>query len=94
MVAVLPRERERIRKWKRANIQFEPSRDVAVNTRFQQYNDILLKDLALSPYRKLPNILAEIFGRYGSADYKGVVEEYNRKRTRRTEPLIPLVVDT
>ena len=85
---------ERIRTWKRANIQFEPSRGVAVSTRFQQYNDILLKDLGLSPYRKLPNVPAEIFGRYGSADYKGVVEEYNRKRTRRTEPLIPIEVDT
>ena len=67
---------------------------MAVSTRFQQYNDILLKDLGLSPYRKLPNVPAEIFGRYGSADYKGVVEEYNRKRTRRTEPLIPIEVDT
>jgi len=90
----MERSIERIRIWKRANIQFEPSRGVAVSTRFQQYNDILLKDLGLSPYRKLPNVPAEIFGRYGSADYKGVVEEYNRKRTRRTEPLIPIEVDT
>jgi len=90
----MERSIEHIRKWKRANIQFEPSRGVAVNTRFQQYIDILLKDLGISPYRKLPNILAEIFGRYGSSDYKGVVEEYNRKRTRRTEPLSPLEVHT
>ncbi|HXD09981.1 MAG TPA: hypothetical protein VN653_07965, partial [Anaerolineales bacterium] len=85
---------ERVRAWKRANIQFEPSRSVAVNTRFQQYIDILLKDLGISPYRKLPNIFAEIFGRYGSSDYAGVVKEYNSRSTRGSEKLIPLQVDT
>jgi len=85
---------ERVRSWKRANIQFEPSRSAAVNTRFQQYIDILLKDLRISPYRKLPNIFAEIFGRYGSSDYTGVVKEYNSRSTRGSEQLIPLQVDT
>ncbi len=45
---------EHIRGWKRAHIHFEPSRGCAVNTRFQQYLDILLQDLGLTPYRKLP----------------------------------------
>jgi cation diffusion facilitator CzcD-associated flavoprotein CzcO len=90
----MERSIEHIRAWKRANIQFEPSRSVAVNTRFQQYIDILLKDLGVSPYRKLPNIFAEIFGRYGSSDYKDVVKEYNSQSTRGSEQRLPLQVDT
>ena len=89
----MERSMEAVRSWKRANIQFEPSRSVATNTRFQQYIDILLKDLGVSPYRKLPNIFAEIFGRYGSADYATVVEEYN-KNLRRHRQLKLLEVDT
>ncbi len=49
-----------------ANIHFEPSRSCAVNTRFQQYLDIMLADLEISPYRKLPNVIAEVFAPYGS----------------------------
>jgi len=93
-VEEMERSIEHIRAWKRTNIQFEPSRSVAVSTRFQQYIDILLKDLRVSPYRKLPNIFAEIFGRYGSSDYKDVVEEYNSKSTRGSEQLTPLQLDT
>ena len=85
---------DRIREWKRANIQFEPSRSVAVNTRFQQYIDILLKELGVSPYRKLPNVFAEIFGRYGSSDYTKIVEEYSRAAGRRSAPLTALPMDT
>jgi len=85
---------EYIRQWKRANIQFEPSRSCATNTRFQQYMDILLKDLGISPYRKLPNIFAEIFGRYQPSDYLGVSEEYNHKKKSRSTPLHPLPLDT
>jgi cation diffusion facilitator CzcD-associated flavoprotein CzcO len=90
----MDRSIEKVRKWKRDNIQFEPSRSVAVNTRFQQYIDILLKDLGISPYRKLPNVFAEIFGRYGSYDYAGIVDEYERRNERRTEPRTILQVDT
>jgi len=90
----MERSVEHVRAWKRANIQFEPSRSLAINTRFQQYIDILLKDLGVSPYRKLPNVFAEIFGRYGSSDYANVVEEYNNKNGRGSKQLIPLAVDT
>jgi dimethylaniline monooxygenase (N-oxide forming) len=83
---------ERVHAWKEENIQFEPSRSLATSTRFQQYIDILLKDLGISPYRKLPNIFAEIFGRYGSADYETVLEEYNSGA--RGQQLTPLEVDT
>ena len=62
---------DKVLQWKREHINFEPSRSCAVNTRFQQYIDILLKDLGLSPYRKLPNIFAELFGQYGAEDYAG-----------------------
>lgn len=64
-----------VREWKRQHIQFEPSRSCAINTRYQQYLDIMLKELGLSPYRK-SNPIAELFGRYGVSDYKGVLAEY------------------
>jgi len=85
---------EQIRQWKNAHIQFEPTRGSGVNVRYQQYIDILLRDLGISPYRKMPNILAEIFDRYNCSDYKSVLEEYNRNRTSRTTPLHPLAVST
>ena len=67
---------ETILAWKRAHIQFEPSRSCAVSTRFQQYMDAMLLELGISPYRKLPNLVAEGFGRYGSFDYHGIVAAY------------------
>ena len=87
---VMEKNIERIRAWKRTYINFEPSRSCAVNTRYQQYLDLLLKDLGLSPYRKLPNILAEFFARYGADDYQNVFEEYERNKLKRTTPLVPL----
>lgn len=72
-----------IRDWKRENIHFEPSRSCAVNTRFQQYNDIILKDLGLNPYRKMPNVFAELFAGYGAGDYTGMVEEFLASREER-----------
>ncbi|MFT4584537.1 MAG: dimethylaniline monooxygenase (N-oxide forming) [Gammaproteobacteria bacterium] len=64
-----------IRDWKRANINYEPSRACAVSTRFQQHLDGLLIEMGVSPYRKMPNVFAEIFARYGGADYAGIVDE-------------------
>jgi dimethylaniline monooxygenase (N-oxide forming) len=93
-VAEMERTIEHIREWKRAHIQFEPSRSIATSTRYQQYIDILLKDLGLSPYRKLPNIFAEIFAKYGPLDYAGVVDEYNDKSTRRSGQRTPLQLHT
>lgn len=75
-----------IQAWKRQHIHFEATRSCAVNARFQQYIDIILLDLGLSPYRKLPNPIAEVCGRYGAADYAGVVQEYlqmPKERPRR-----------
>ena len=85
---------EKIRNWKRENIKFENARSSAVSTRFQQYIDILLKELDVSPYRKLPNIFAEVFSRYKASDYKGVFEEYELKKARRNKPLQSLSLDT
>ncbi|MBC7777352.1 MAG: hypothetical protein H7246_18105 [Phycisphaerae bacterium] len=67
-----------LQSWKREHIHFEPSRSCGVNTRFQQYLDTLLKDLQISPYRKLPNVLAEVFVRYRAADYADVFKDYQR----------------
>lgn len=69
-----------VQQWKREHIHFEPSRSCGVNTRFQQYIDILLKDLRISPYRKLPNLPAEIFARYRAADYARVFEDYQDQK--------------
>ncbi len=85
---------ERVRAWKRGHIHFEPSRSCAINTRFQQYIDILLRDLGLSPYRKLPNVPAELFARYDAGDYGGVVDEYMRRSAKRRQPRVPIAVHT
>jgi len=83
----MERSIERVRAWKRANIAFEPSRSCAVNTRYQQYLDILLQDLGVSPYRKLPNFVAEVFARYGASDYAGVVAEVAAQGGARRKPV-------
>lgn len=83
-----------IRRWKRERIHFETTRSAGINVRYQQYLDILLKDLGLSPYRKMPNVLAEIFDRYNCSDYRDVLEEYERVRKNRTAPRLPLDLAT
>jgi dimethylaniline monooxygenase (N-oxide forming) len=90
-VEEMERTVEHVRAWKRANIAFEPSRAVAINTRYQQYLDILCADLGVSPYRKLPNVVAEVFQRYGASDYAGVTDEVRRGRKR---PLRPVALHT
>jgi dimethylaniline monooxygenase (N-oxide forming) len=90
----MERSIEAVRLWKRDNIKFENARSCAVSTRFQQYIDILLKELEINPYRKLPNPIAELFSRYEASDYKGIYEEYNRAKAKRTAPLKVLPLDT
>jgi len=93
-VEEMERSIENVRDWKRENIKFENARSCAVSTRFQQYIDILLKELEVSPYRKLPNVFAEVFNRYEASDYRGIFEEYERKKAKRTAPLRTLSLDT
>jgi hypothetical protein len=90
----MERSIENVRAWKRENIKFENARSCAVSTRFQQYIDILLKELQISPYRKLPNPVAELFSRYEASDYRGVFEEYERVRAKLAAPLKTLPLDT
>ena len=90
----MERSMARIRDWKRAHVNFEPSRSCAVNTRFQQYHDIVLKDLGLPIRRKLPNLFAEMFAQYRARDYYGLTDEYNRIRTNRSRPAPVLPRDT
>jgi hypothetical protein len=78
---------EHIRQWKRANIRFEHARSCAVSTRFQQYHDIMLQELDVSPYRKMPNVFAEVFSRYKAEDYQGVYETYEKRKEKRKKPL-------
>lgn len=89
----MERSMEYVRQWKRENIKFEKARSCAVSTRFQQYIDILLMELKLNPYRK-SNPIAELFSRYEASDYKGVFEEYERAKAKRTAPLKPLPLHT
>ncbi len=77
-VDVMERSMAYLQSWKREHIHYEPSRSCGVNTRFQQYLDILLKDLGVSPYRKLPNFVAEVFAKYRADDYAEVLKEYQR----------------
>ncbi len=93
-VEEMERSIEHIRTWKRENIKFENARSCAVSTRFQQYIDILLMELDVSPYRKLPNVFAELFSRYEASDYRGVFEEYESKKAKRVKPLHSLPLDT
>jgi len=92
-VDVMEASIEHIRQWKRDHITYEPSRSMAVSTRYQQYIDILLKDLKLSPYRKGINVFAEVFMRYGSKDYRNVLGEYQKRASQQPE-LAPLPLDT
>lgn len=84
---------ERVRAWKRANVTFEPSRACAVSTRHQQYLDIMMQDLGLSPYRK-PNPIAEVFLRYGASDYAGLIEQHQRRRAEGPVRLRPVARDS
>jgi dimethylaniline monooxygenase (N-oxide forming) len=93
-VEQMERSIETVRAWKREHIKFENARSCAVSTRFQQYIDILLMELQVSPYRKLPNPFAELFSRYEASDYRGVYEEYERAKSKRTAPLKTLPLDT
>jgi cation diffusion facilitator CzcD-associated flavoprotein CzcO len=93
-VEEMERSMEFVRNWKRENIKFENARSCAVSTRFQQYIDILLKELQVSPYRKLPNPFAELFSRYEANDYKGVYQEYEHAKAKRNTPLKTLPLDT
>lgn len=79
---------ERVRAWKREHILFEPSRSCAINTRFQQYNDMLCLELGLRAHRKLPNVVAEALGSYDASDYAGIVDEYLEVRRCGGPPTI------
>ena len=85
---------KKVSKWKHENMAFEPTRAYLILTRFQQYIDTLMLDLGLNPYRKLPNIFAEVFYRYDSSDYKNIVKEFEENMTKRLTPLVPCVHDT
>ena len=90
-VAEMERCMAALQAWKREHTLFEPSRSCAVNTRFHQHLDVLLRDLGLTPYRK-SNPLAELFGPYTAADYAGLSDEYERSRTTQVLPRTPLPV--
>lgn len=90
----MERSMARTQQWKRAYVNYDPARSYSTSTRFHQYIDVLLKDLGVSPYRKMPNVFAEVFVRYEAADYKGITEEYNAKSKKRKAPLKPINVDT
>jgi dimethylaniline monooxygenase (N-oxide forming) len=81
-------------KWKLKNINPDPAMAYSTSTRYHQYLDVILKDIGVSPYRKMPNIFAEIFVPYTANDYKGITEEYLKKAEKRKKKLKPLKVNT
>lgn len=85
---------KRVNRWKDENVAFEPTRSYLIHTRFQQYLDVLLTELGVSPYRKMPNIFAELWGRYGSEDYRDVAIEFNYVVNYRRNPLPSLPLDS
>jgi dimethylaniline monooxygenase (N-oxide forming) len=80
--------------WKRKHINPDPAMAYATSTRYHQYLDVILKDIGVSPYRKMPNVFAEIFSPYTANDYKGITEEYLKKMVKRKGKLKPLNVST
>ena len=74
---------KRIAQWKREHTAFEATCNLAVNTRYQQHLDVLLQDLGISQWRKLPNVAAEMFMRYSPLDYCGVFAEYQEGCKKR-----------
>lgn len=70
---------ERIATWKRTNIDYEPSLNEGIQTRIFHYNDSIMLDLGLNPYRK-SNPIKEAIMRYGASDYAGCLSEIQRKR--------------
>ena len=83
-----------VRMWKMKNCVFETTLNCGVNTRFQQYLDILCMELGVSPYRKMPNFIAEILSPYGAADYRGVQKELEKARASRKKPRHAMLLDT
>lgn len=84
---------DEIRRWKHEHVLFDTSRSTAVNTRFHQYVDVMLRDLGLSPWRK-GNPLAEVLAAYTAADYDGLFDEYQARRATASLPRRPLPLAT
>lgn len=84
---------ENILTWKRDNSLGEPSRAYGISMRFHQYLDTLLTDLGLDPNRKKHPIL-EWVSAYTAADYRDVLEEYERLRKTQQTPRVPQPLDT
>ena len=54
----------------------------------------LLRDLGLNPYRKVPNVLAELFSQYRPDDYAHIYDEYQSRQKQENQPLRALALDT
>ena len=74
---------KRVSTWKTDNSSYESTFNMGVNSRYQQHLDVLLQDIGVSQWRKLPNIFSEVFSRYNPTDYKGVVEKYLEESEKR-----------
>lgn len=84
---------KRVAQWKQEHTAFEATYNLAVNTRYQQYLDVLLQDLGISQWRKLPNVAAELFMRYSPTDYCGIVAEcLEQCKKRRAKGIVRQVM--
>lgn len=76
--------RLRVRDWKRANTEFEPTRAYWVSSHLHNYLDVLLGELGLKAKRK-SNPFSEWLSAYTAADYAALIDEYKKQRgTKRT----------
>jgi dimethylaniline monooxygenase (N-oxide forming) len=66
-------EIEEMKAWKRSWMPETPGRASLVLLHQTHFHDVLLKDMGIPHLRKMPNLLAEAFMPYESADYNGIV---------------------
>lgn len=66
----------RVHEWKAQHSLPDSGINFGVSSRYHQYFDLLLGDLRMRKYRKMPNVIAEIFGWYQPSDYTGLCEEF------------------
>ncbi len=91
-VAEMEARAGRVAAWKRAHTLFEPTRAWGIGGRFQQYLDVLLQELGVSPRRKQHRV-AELTQPYFARDYAGVFDDYRRARQAGRWPRQSLPID-
>ena len=77
--ATMLRDIEQMMEWKRGIMPEQSSRGSLLQLHALHYHDELLRDLDIDCERK-SNIVAEMFGAYLPADYRGILSVHLRKK--------------